>query len=436
MTFDQKEGLMMSSDSRRNFLKLIPAGLSAPALFAGTDPAAGPSREKVKITDVKVMIVIGNTPWNMVKIETDSGVTGIGEAYWGRGVKDVILGYLRPLVTGENPLNVEPLYSKMLLAWVGAGTLEGVALTAISGVEIALWDLAGKILGVPVYTLLGGKYRDYVPAYWTKDPTHILEPASCREYADEVKNSGLGITTVKSGFYTVPALPTPWHASPGRLYGLPTTSLSNRVLSQVTRGYENLRVALGEEIDIAVHCHWEYDWIAALELARAVAPIKPRWLEDPMPPPYSESWRKLTQESPVPILTGENLYTREGFAPFILNQGVHKIQIDIPKAGGLLESKKISDMAALFYLPTFAHNASSPVGAIASAHAAAAMRDFRAMEFSPGNLTPEEYMSAVIYDGPVIQGGHWRLLDKPGLGLELNESFVRTHLAPGEEWWG
>ncbi|HVA00998.1 MAG TPA: mandelate racemase/muconate lactonizing enzyme family protein [Terriglobia bacterium] len=426
----------MSSTPRRDFLKTLAAAVPASAALPAYQAMAAPLRKKVKITDVKVMVVQGTAPWNMVKIETDGGVTGIGEAYWGRGVKDVILGYLRSLAVGEDPLNIEPLYSKMVLSTSGAGSLAGVTVTAISGVEIALWDLAGKLLGVPVYTLLGGKYRDGVRAYWTGQPEDILSPASCREFASMVKNSPLGITAVKPAFYSIPALPTPWHPSSDHLYGIPTTHLTRQALSQITRGYENLRAALGEEIDIAVHCHWEYDLIDALELARAVAPIKPMWLEDPMPPAYSESWSKLTQESPVPILTGENLYKREGFAPFILNQGCHMVQIDIPKAGGLLESKKIADMAALYYLPICSHNASSPVGTIASAHAAASMRDFRAQEFSPGTLKPEEYEKAVIYDGPVIQDGKWRILDKPGLGVELNEDYVRAHLLPGEEWWG
>ena len=146
----------MSSNPRRNFLKsvvAVPASAALPAYTA----LASPPRKQVKITDVKAMVVNGNTPWNMVKIETDSGFTGLGEAYWGHGVKDVILGYLRPLMLGEDPLNVEPLYTKMVLSTGGAGSLAGVTVTAISGVEIALWDLAGKILGVPVYTLLGRK---------------------------------------------------------------------------------------------------------------------------------------------------------------------------------------------------------------------------------------------------------------------------------------
>ena len=424
----------MSSNPRRDFLKTVAAAVPASVALPGYPEMASAQRKKVKITDVKAMIVNGNTAWNMVKIETDSGFTGLGEAYWGRGVKDIILGYLRPLLLGEDPLNVEPLYTKMVLSTGGAGSIAGVTVTAISGVEIALWDLAGKILGAPVYTLLGGKYRDSVRAYWTSQPKDILDTASCRAYASMIKDSHLGITAVKPAFYSLAELPQPWHASPDRLQGLPTTHLTRKVLSQITRGYENIREALGEDIDIAVHCHWEYDWNDALRLARVVAPIDPMWLEDPMPPAYSESWTKLTQESPVPILTGENLYKVEGFAPFILNQGVHKVQIDIPKAGGLLEAKRIADLAAMYYLPICGHNASSPVGAIASAHVAAAMRDFRALEYSPGN--PEKYASAVTYDGPIIKDGNWQILDKPGLGIELNEDYVRTHLPPGETWWG
>jgi len=174
-----------------------------------------------------------------------------------------------------------------------------------------------------------------------------------------------------------------------------------------------------------------------LELARAVEPVKPMWLEDPMPPDYSESWTKLTAASPVPILTGENLYRRQGLKPFILNQGCHIIQIDIPKAGGLLESKKIADLADLYGIPVCAHNVASPLGSLASAHCAAAIRDFRAQEFAPGSLpNTDAWEKAVIYDGPVIKNGKYRISDRPGLGVELNEDYVRAHLAPGERWWG
>ncbi len=395
---------------------------------------AAPLQKKVKITDVKAMFVQAHTQTNLVKIETDSGVSGIGEAYWGRGVKEVILGYLRDIVLGQDPLNIEPLFTQMIRTTGGAGSQAGVTVTAISGVEIALWDLAGKLLGVPVCKLLGGQYRDGVRAYWTSMPKDMLDPASCREFAARLKSHPFGITAIKSDADSYPKKYDPEAREPG--HDFVTGHLTPKDLSRIGKGFGQLREAVGDDIDIAVHCHWEFDWIDALQLARTVAPINPMWLEDPMPPFYSESWSKLTEESPVPILTGENLYLRQGFKPFILNQGCHLVQPDIPKTGGLLEAKKIADLAELFELPVCAHIASTPVGAIASAHCAAAIRDFRAQEFSPGRMLPEDWEKFVIYEGGVIRGGKYRVLDKPGLGLELNEDFVRSRLMPGETWWG
>jgi L-alanine-DL-glutamate epimerase-like enolase superfamily enzyme len=424
----------MRPTARRDFLKGLASAIPASAFLSNYRARAAPLRKKVKITDVKAMFVHANQDTNMVKIETDSGITGIGEAFPGRGVKDVILGYLRQLVVGQDPLDIEPLYTKMLRSTGGAGSQAGVTVTAISGVEIALWDLAGKILEAPVCKLLGGQYRDGVRAYWTRSPKDMLDPASCREFAAALKSHPYGITAVKSDADAFPAKYDPQFREPGHEPN--SRHLTRKDLERIGKGFANLREALGEDVDIAVHCHWEFDWIDALELARAVAPIKPMWLEDPMPPDYSESWSKLTAASPVPILTGENLYKRQGFSPFILNQGCHLIHIDIPKAGGLLESKKIADLAELFYLPVCAHIAASPLGALASAHCAAAIRDFRAQEFSPGALSPEAWEKFVIYDGPVIKDGKYRISDRPGLGVELNEDYVRAHLMPGETWWG
>lgn len=424
----------MRQTARRNFLKGFAAIVPASAVLSGYKAMAAPLQKKVKITDVKVMFVQAHTQTNLVKIETDSGISGIGEAYWGRGVKEVILGYLRDILVGQDPLNIEPLFTQMLKMTGGAGAQAGVTVTAISGVEIALWDLAGKLLGVPVCKLLGGQYRDGVRAYWTNGPKDMLDPASCREFAAMLKSHPFGITAIKSDADAYPKKYDPEAREPG--HDFVTGHLTPKDISRLGKGFGQLREAVGEDIDIAVHCHWEFDWIDALQMARAVAPINPMWLEDPMPPFYSESWSKLTEESPVPILTGENLYLRQGFKPFILNQGCHLVQPDIPKAGGLLESKKIGDLAELFEIPVCAHIASTPVGAIASAHCAAAIRDFRAQEFSPGRLPPEDWEKFVIYEGGVIRGGKYRILDKPGLGLELNEDFVRAHLMPGEKWWG
>ena len=184
---------------RRDFLRLA-AALPAPSFLMGFKALAAPLRKKVKITGMKVMLVHGTFDWPMVKIETDAGVTGIGESYWGHGVKDIMLGYLRPLILGEDPLDIDRLYTKMITGTGGAGAIAGVTVTAISGVEIALWDLAGKLLGVPVVKLLGGQYRDSVRAYWTTGVKDMLDPASCRDFAAALRDHRYGFKAVKIGY--------------------------------------------------------------------------------------------------------------------------------------------------------------------------------------------------------------------------------------------
>lgn len=425
----------MSNNNRRSFLKGVAAAVPVATALSSFEAMAAPERKKVKITDIKMMLGKTNVnPTNWIKIETDSGLYGTGEAYWGRGVKDLVLGYFRELLIGEDPLDVDRHYHTMLRKWAGAGGIGGATVTAASGVEIALWDLAGKILGAPVVKLLGGQFRDGVRAYWTGSPKDPLDPASCREFASMLKNHPFGITAIKSDADGYPRRYDPDFKESG--HDKFNRNLTRRDLTRIAKGFNNLREAVGDDIDIAVHCHWNYAWPDALALARTVEPINPAWLEDPMTPDFSDSWVKLTAASPVPILTGENLYRRDGFKDFIIKGGCHIIQPDIPKAGGLLESKKIADLAELYNIPVNAHLAGTPVASIASAHSAAAMPDFRMQEFSVGFYNTTDWSNIIHYDGPIIQNGKIRILDKPGLGLELNEEVVRPLLLPGETWWG
>src|ERR1700691_1349265 len=157
---------------RRNFLRTAAAGF----LFSGPfQRLAAALRKKVKITDVKCMIVRGTWDWNLIKVETDSGLYGIGEAYWGWGVKDMVLAKMKPIVVGEDPLNVDKLFTKMLMQSAGAGPIGGGAVTAASGIEIALWDLCGRILQTPVFNLLGGRFRDRIRFYRTLQSVKDVE---------------------------------------------------------------------------------------------------------------------------------------------------------------------------------------------------------------------------------------------------------------------
>jgi L-alanine-DL-glutamate epimerase-like enolase superfamily enzyme len=409
---------------RRNFINTIAAPLAASAFLPGYKALIYESRKLVKITDMKVMQVKGNIfTYPMVKIETDAGITGIGEGYWGGGVADIMRTHLKKSIIGENPLDIERLYTKMVKDTSGAGSIGGATITAISGVEIALWDLAGKILQVPVYQLLGGKYRDSVKAYWTISPGKGKDAIS--EFAAMVKSHPYGLKALKVEYFR--------DNKPAN--GALSPTLTMKELAANEEGFGALREALGIDYDFSVHCHWEFDWKDSLALARAVAHSKPWWLEDPMPPDFSDTWVRLTEESPVPILTGENLYTRQGFLPFITKQGCHIIQPDIPKAGGLLECKKIGDLASLYNIPMCGHGVSTPLGLIASAHCAATVRDFIAHE-ARIDWESAGWAKFVIYDRPIFKDGRIQLSDKPGYGVELNEDYVRANLAPGEVWWG
>src|SRR5436309_7077609 len=176
--------------NRREFLRSARAA-GALSLFAGPyQRLASALAKKIKITDVKCMIVRGTWDWNLVKIETDSGLYGIGEAYWGWGVKDLVVNKMKGIVVGEDPLNVDKLYTKMLMESAGAGAIGGATISAASGIEIALWDLAGSILNTPACNLLGGRFRDRVRFYRTTQvpSERPQDPQSWRKLVRETRS--------------------------------------------------------------------------------------------------------------------------------------------------------------------------------------------------------------------------------------------------------
>lgn len=413
--------------TRRSFLQLAAA--------AGTLPLhrlAAAHKGKVKITDVKCMIVRGTWDWNLIKVETDSGLYGLGEAYWGPGVKDLVLHQLKQHVIGEDPLNVDRLYHKMLMRSAGAGALAGVTVTAASGIEIALWDLAGRILETPACNLLGGRFRDRVRFYRTLQV--VDNPEDLQQWRDQVQAARaekFGWTAFKFQGDGIPPKADPEYREPG--HDLYTRNLTLKDLRRIGKAMETVREELGPDIDFGVEAHWKYDVRDAIQMAKVIEPAKPMWLEDPVPPGNPDAMARVTQAVDVPICTGENLYTRDGFRRLIEIQGCDVVHIDIPKSGGLLESKRIHDLADNYYIWTAAHNPASPIGTIASAHAAASMRDFRVHELAK---YIDWWQDLVVHDGPIIQNGYHTIRDQPGYGVELNPDVAKAHLAPGETWWG
>ncbi len=418
---------------RRKFLKNMALAVPAASCMPYYDLLAAIDRQKVKITDVKcVRTKINFRVSPLVKIETDAGIVGIGECHHdenGLGAKDVVLNVCKPILLGQDPLDLEYLVFKMSTRTSYYGGNHGVATHAITGVEIALWDIIGKITGQPVHKILGGgSHVDQVRAYVSSGPRDMLNKEACAEFAEKMKAGGW--TAAKVGIMRDQR----WNALDNR-------RISNVEVDRNAEGYANLREAVGWDFDIAVHCHWEFDFDSALRLAKAVAPIRPWWMEDPLPIAYNEQWVKLTEQAPVPILCGENLYGRDDFRPFIVNQGVNAIEIDVAMAGGLLEAKKIADLAETYYIPVATHNVAGPIATVASANLAASVREFLGHEVfisSPKNQEGRGVNGdpdVLGYDKEMVKDGYLQLTDRPGLGIELNEDLVKSYMVEGEEWW-
>ncbi|HUO28005.1 MAG TPA: mandelate racemase/muconate lactonizing enzyme family protein [Bryobacteraceae bacterium] len=385
---------MPFSVSRRWFLGML----------AAVPCAAG----RTKISDVRVMVLQGPRTYTLVKVVSDSGVYGIGEGYGspGVGVKAGVLE-LRPYFLGKDPLEIETLYSGLENRVNGSANM---LLRAVSAIEIALWDLAGKLLGQPVSVLLGGRYRERVRVYRDEGPSNMLDRSACNEWADKMKGDPAGWTAFRV-------------APPRRA----------AKIDEVRQAFEYCRDAIGWDRDLIVHCEGDYDLPGALALAEAIAPVKPLWMEDPLPPDFSESWVRLAQASKVPIAAGANRARRQGFRDFITKQGCTVVEPDVRNAGGLLESKKIAGLAEMWSLPVAAQNSGSAVSTMATVQWAAAVRDFLAAEtvIGRGNWMDD----VIVHEGGIVSQGCIAVAQTPGLGIELNPDTVKANLAEGERYW-
>ena len=339
---------------------------------------------------------------------------------------------MKQYLVGKDPLEIDTLYTYLDVTGesLAGSRTDGSAhmlMRAASGIEMALWDLAGKVLGVPASTLLGGRFRNRVRVYDHAAPRNMLDKASCREWAAKVKEHPSGFTAHKFGFP---------HTRPDSDLARDKSNriLTTRELMQVAQGFENCREALGWDHDIMVHCHWEYDLRTAIQIAQAVEPIKPMWFEDPLQVEFSGAWSRLCAASKVPICTGENLERRQGFKDFIVNQGCDIVNPDLRNSGGFLETKRIADMADAFNIPIATHNTASQVHTWANCQWAASIRDFVAVETITGEGGWMDQL--LVLDGPYMKNGFVQVSDKPGLGIELNADVVKAHLAEGERWWG
>ncbi len=380
------------------------------------------------ISDVRTAVVKGNFEWILVRVYSDEGPVGLGECYWGAGVETVARAMKRLLV-GEDPQNVDWLYQKMIRGMSGAGSTGGTVVAAVSGVELALWDLKGKALGTPVYNLLGGRYRDRIQVYADCGQGAQPTPEAWAQRAQQALGKGFAALKFDINNITGRGSPALQRDRSLGFLGGPQNAISNEELDLIVRLAGAVREAVGPHTELALDCHWNYTPRDAIRLAQELAPLRLKWLEDPVPPDNVEALKRVTDASPVPICSGENHYTRHGLRAMITTQAVDILQPDIPKVGGLLEAKKIADMADAYYIPVVAHNVCSPVGMVAACHSCASMRNFLVMEFHSQDVP---WWDDVVTAGrPVIKDGYIELPDGPGIGVELNEEVARAHLKEG-----
>jgi gluconate/galactonate dehydratase len=370
----------------------------------------------VAITDVQCTMVDGNFPWTLVRVYTDAGIVGTGEAYWGAGVPELI-ERMRPFLLGENPLDIDRLYEHLIQKMSGEGSVEGVTVTAISGIELALHDLAGKILELPAYQLLGGKYRDTVRVYCDCHTESEADPAACADEAERVVED-LGYDALKFDL-DVPS----GHEKDRANRHLRPGEIRHKVdiVEQVT---ERVR----DRADVAFDCHWSFGANSAERLTAALEEYDVWWLEDPVPPENIEAQTRVTESTLTPIGTGENRYRVTEHRRLVEDGAVDIITPDLPKVGGMRQTRKIADVADQYYIPVAMHNVASPVGTMASAQVGAAIPNALAVEFHSyelgwwGDLVEE----SVIEDGAIA------VPETPGLGVTLDMDVVADHLVDGE----
>jgi L-alanine-DL-glutamate epimerase-like enolase superfamily enzyme len=355
----------------------------------------------------------GTYEWMLVRVYTDEGITGIGETHSAIGAKQELC-WLKKHIVGENPLDLNRLYP------LTRGKLG-------SGLELALWDIFGKALGVPLHVLLGGKFRDEVriyadsggPAGWMGG----LESTDPDSWAKRAKDTiNLGFDALKFDVDT----PLHWRFGFNRC-------LSTEEIGLIVKDIEAVRSVIGERSFLAIDFHEMFSPQDAVKLANRLEPYDLAWIEDPIP--YGSGHDidllvKVSAKIKTPICTGEVLKSRFDFKKLIEKHAVDIIGPDIRTVGGLTEMKKVGDLADLNLITMALHNMATPIGTIASAHFCASIQNFLILEFHHQD-TPW-WGSLIKGSRPLIEHGHIRVPEKPGLGIELDDGEVMKHLKEGE----
>jgi L-alanine-DL-glutamate epimerase-like enolase superfamily enzyme len=393
----------------------------------------------LKITDLRVAVV-KDAPFTcpLLRIDTNQGIYGLGEVRDGASKTYALI--LKSRILGENPCNVDKIFRKIKQFGGDSRQAGGVC-----GIEMALWDLAGKAYGVPVYQMLGGKYRDKIRCY--ADTTESDDPKIYGQRLKARKEQGftwlkmdLGIDLLgdEAGTLTHP-LGTKYRQGDTVQHMFTGFELTEKGIARMAEFVATVREYVGMDIPLSADHFGHIGVNSCIRLGKALEKYNMAWLEDMIPWQYTDLWKKITDAVDIPTLTGEDIYLKEHFIELARNHAVDILHPDLATSGGILETHKIGDAIQEFGVPMAMHFAGTPVSCMANVHCAAATEGFLVLE----NHSVDVPWWGDLVEGvekPIVNHGFITVPEKPGLGVTLNEEVIKQHLLepgyfePTPEW--
>lgn len=375
----------------------------------------------LKITDIKVGYLRGGGRM-FVKLLTNQDIVGYGEGVDAVSGAYHLVKRLGFQLRNQNPLNVHRIFDQIRKGGVFGGAQAGMYVAVLSAIETALWDLAGKALNLPVYQLLGGKFRDSVRVYMDTALYQNQLPKP-EDFAAAAKEAvAMGMTAVK---FDLDQGNDPnkydrynWTASPAEI---------QRMYDQMAAARE----AVGPNIDICADMHGRYDFPTAQRAAKILEPLNLMWLEEPIPAENVDAYAEIAKSTSIPICAGENHYLAYGFRPLLEKGAVDIVMPDLQKAGGLGEGQRIANLANLYYVPFAPHMVASYLGAMAAAHVCASVPNFMVLEWQIYYHKDPMWKEIVTFEGTeFVEKGFIKVSDKPGIGVSINEEAMKKYAAP------
>ena len=403
--------------SRRSFMKQAACGFTGGLFasgFAGglSTVWAQQADDSLKIAKVEPILltgVRGSAPWVFVRVETAEGIVGWGEGTNYPGVRPIATAVttLSSVIIGQSAWNIEALWQRMyrFMYYNGMG---GIVLAAISGIDMALYDIIGKKLGVPVYKLLGGQMYEKLRTYangWTEDLAHTPEA-----YAAKTKDL---VARGYTGCKLDPFFNTPMNRE--------VTQADLRLAASIVKA---IREAGGPDYEIAIDVHARWNTKSTLEIIRALEPSRLFFYEEAVPPENVAAMAEVQRNTQTPLATGERIFGRQGFRELLEKQAVRIIQPDLARTGGITETKKIAAMADTYYIPVAPHNPNGPLCTLASMHLCLSIPNFLILEFFEKD---EPVFKDLMAGGLKRDATGLCPVTTPGLGASVTEDFLRKY---------